>query len=118
MIETMVEGLYKGVSSGGMWGDMSISPHLSTLNKVYMFMFIIVTHYRGFFFKGEATSTEAVKILNQAGKAGMRRGVLMTILQQNAAQLPMFMGKASDKYGVVFLFMEYLDFMFSRSVMP
>ncbi|CAB3995880.1 SAGA-associated factor 29 [Paramuricea clavata] len=29
-------------------------------------------------------------------KAGMRRGVLMTILQQNAAQLPMFMGKASE----------------------
>ena len=31
-------------------------------------------------------------------KAGMRRGVLMTILQQNAAQLPMFMGKATEKY--------------------
>jgi hypothetical protein len=30
-------------------------------------------------------------------KAGMRRGVLMTILQQNAAQLPMFMGKPSEK---------------------
>lgn len=29
-------------------------------------------------------------------KAGMRRGVLMTILQQNAAQLPMFMGKSSE----------------------
>lgn len=29
-------------------------------------------------------------------KAGMRRGVLMTILQQNAAQLPMFMGKPSE----------------------
>ncbi|XP_046841572.1 SAGA-associated factor 29-like [Xenia sp. Carnegie-2017] len=29
-------------------------------------------------------------------KPGMRRGVLMSILQQNAAQLPMFMGKASE----------------------
>jgi len=29
-------------------------------------------------------------------KAGMRRGVLMTILQQAASQLPMFMGKAGE----------------------
>jgi len=33
----------------------------------------------------------------------MRRGVLMTMLQQAASQLPMMIGKASERYRSTFL---------------
>ena len=37
----------------------------------------------------------------------MRRGVLMTMLQQAALQLPMWMGKASERYGRGVFFLQF-----------
>lgn len=37
----------------------------------------------------------------------MRRGVLMTMLQQAAVQLPMWMGKASERYSYCFITVVY-----------
>lgn len=45
---------------------------------------------------GESGGSVLKSDIEPSRKAGMRRGVLMTILQQNAAQLPMFMGKSSE----------------------
>ena len=42
-------------------------------------------------------------------KAGMRRGVLMKILEQNAAQLPRFLGKTPEKYRTLCLNIVYFE---------
>ena len=42
----------------------------------------------------------------------MRRGVLMTMLQQAAVQLPMWMGKSSERYDM------YKCYMYSVGLCP
>ena len=58
-----------------------------------MYIMFIVAHG-----PGESGGSVLKSDIEPSRKAGMRRGVLMTILQQNAAQLPMFMGKSSERY--------------------